>query len=149
MHPQLRKLYVPWVVLFSCILSPVCQLIVKSMRAFVHQCLLLLWSVKPFYSGMTRRNKLQYLVHIQDWVEEVVFHRSKCQSSFWSVLPWSITFFMSGLSWELHHLLWILDLVILLAFIIHFLVPSCCNRNADKWTMVCGINTPSNSLPGS
>ena len=53
-----------WVVLFSCILTLVYQLIVKSMRAFVHRCLWLLWSVKPFYSGMTRRNKLQYLFHI-------------------------------------------------------------------------------------
>ena len=62
--------------LFSCLLTLVYQLIVKSMRAFVCRCLLLLWSVKPFYSGMTRRNKLQYLFHIQDWVKVVVFHRS-------------------------------------------------------------------------
>ena len=53
-----------WVVLFSCILTLVYQLIVKSMRAFVYRCLLLLWSVKPFYRRMTRRNKLQYLIHI-------------------------------------------------------------------------------------
>ena len=52
-----------WVVLFSCILTLVYQLIVKSMRAFVYRCLLFLWSVKPFYSRMTRRNKLQYLIH--------------------------------------------------------------------------------------
>ena len=50
--------------LFSCLLTFVYQLIVKSMRAFVYRGLLLLWSVKPFYSGMTRRNKLQYLIHI-------------------------------------------------------------------------------------
>ena len=37
-----------WVALFSCILTLVYQLIVKSMRAFVYRCLLLLWSVKPF-----------------------------------------------------------------------------------------------------
>ena len=49
--------------LFSCLLTFVYQLIVKSMRAFVYRCLLLLWSVKPFYRGMTRRNKLQYLTH--------------------------------------------------------------------------------------
>ena len=67
-----------WVVLFSCILTLVYQLIVKSMRAFVHRCLWLLWSVKPFHSGMTRRNKLQYLFHIQDWVREVVLRRSNC-----------------------------------------------------------------------
>ena len=83
--------------LFSCLLTFVYQLIVKSMRAFVYWCLLLLWSVKPFYRGMTRRNKLQYLFHIQDWVKEVVLRRSKCQSSFCSVLPWSITIFISGL----------------------------------------------------
>ena len=64
--------------LFSCLLTLVYQLIVKSMRAFVYRCLLLLWSVKPFYSGMTRRNKLQYLFHIQDWVKEVVLRRSNC-----------------------------------------------------------------------
>ena len=69
--------------LFSCIPTPVYQLVVKSMRAFVYRCLLLLWSVKSFYSGMARRNKLQYLLHIQDWVKEVVLRRSKCQSSFW------------------------------------------------------------------
>ena len=64
--------------LFSCILTLVYQLIAKSMRAFVYRCLLLLWSVKPFYRGMTRRNKLQYLFHIQDWVKEVVLRRSNC-----------------------------------------------------------------------
>jgi len=64
--------------LFSCLLTFVYQLIVKSMRAFVYRCLLLLWSVKPFYRGMTRRNKLQYLFHIQDWVKEVVLRRSNC-----------------------------------------------------------------------
>ena len=50
--------------LFSCLLTFVYQLIVKSMRAFVYRCLLLLWSVKPFYRRTTRRNKLQYLFHI-------------------------------------------------------------------------------------
>ena len=64
--------------LFSCFLTLVYQLIVKSMHAFVRRCLLLLWSVKPFYSGMTRRNKLQYLIHIQDWVKAVVLRRSNC-----------------------------------------------------------------------
>ena len=97
-----------WVVLFSCILTLVYQLIVKSMRAFVYRCLLLLWSVKPFYRRMTRRNKLQYLFHIQDWVKEVVCRRSNANPAFGSVLPWSITPFMSELSWELHQLSWIL-----------------------------------------
>ena len=64
--------------LFSCLLTFVYQLIVKSMRAFVYRCLLLLWSVKPFYRRMTRRNKLQYLFPIQDWVKEVVLRRSNC-----------------------------------------------------------------------
>ena len=64
--------------LFSCFLTFVYQLIVKSMRAFVYRCLLLLWSVKPFYRRMTRTNKHQYLFHIQDWVKEVVLHRTNC-----------------------------------------------------------------------
>ena len=130
--------------LFSCILTLVYQLIVKSMRAFVYRCLLLLWSVKPFYSGMTRRNKLQNLIHIQDWVKAVVIRRSKCQSSFWSVLPWSITIFISGISWELHTILWTLDAVILLAIITHSSILCCYNRNVDKWIVMCETNTPSN-----
>ena len=64
--------------LFSCPLTLVYQLIVKSMRAIVHRYLLLLWSVKPFYSGMSRRNKLQNLIHFQDWVKVVVLRRSNC-----------------------------------------------------------------------
>ena len=68
--------------LFSCFLTFVYQLIVKSMRAFFHRCLWLLWSVKPFYSGMTRRNKLQYLIHIQDWVKAVVLRRSNTNPVF-------------------------------------------------------------------
>ena len=122
------------------------QLIVKSMRAFIHRCLLLLWSIKPFYPGMTRRNKLQYLIHIQDWVKAIVFRRSKCQSSFCSALPWRVTIFMSRVSWELHHLLWILDVVVLLAILSHSSVPCCCNRNTNKWIMMCEINTPSNRV---
>ena len=49
---------------FSCLPTLVYQLIVKSMRAIVHRCLLFLCSVKPFYPRMTRRNELQYLIHI-------------------------------------------------------------------------------------
>ena len=145
-HNSKRYMFL-WVVpLFSCILIPVYHLIVKSMSCIhAHRHLIFLWSVKPFYSGMTRRNKLQYLIHFLDWVKAIVFHRSKCQSSFCSVLPWSITFFMLGISWELHTILWTLDTVILLAIIFHSSVPCCRNRNAGKWTMMCEINTPSNS----
>ena len=55
-----------WVVpLFSCILISGYHLIVKSMSCIdAHRHLIFLCSVKPFYSGMTRRNKLQYLIHI-------------------------------------------------------------------------------------
>ena len=72
--------------LFSCFLTFVYQLIVKSMRAFVHRCLLFLCSVKPFYSGMTRRNKLQNLIHIPDWVKQL-YSVDQMQSNFWFVLP--------------------------------------------------------------
>ena len=53
-----------WVVPLWLSFDLVYQFIVKSMRAFVYRCLLLLWFVKPFYHRMTRRNKLQYLFHI-------------------------------------------------------------------------------------
>ena len=50
-HNSERYMFL-WVVpLFSCLLTFVYQLIVKSMRAFVHRCFLILWSVKPFYPG--------------------------------------------------------------------------------------------------
>ena len=68
--------------LFSCLLTFIYQLIVKRMRAFVHRCLLLLWSIQPFYSRMTRRNKLRYLFHIQVWVKVVVFRRSNANPAF-------------------------------------------------------------------
>ena len=68
--------------LLRCLLIFIYQLIVKRMCAFVHRCLLLLWSVKSFYSRMTRRNKLQYLVHFQDWVKAVVLRRSNTNPVF-------------------------------------------------------------------
>ena len=124
--------------LFSCTLVFVYQLIVRSSCAFVLSMSFILVVCQAILFGMTRRNKLQHLIHIQDWVKVVVFHRSKCQPSFCSVLPWSITPFMPGFSWELHQLLWILDAVILLAIIIHFSVsvlsqPECRQVNHGVW----------------
>ena len=110
-------------ILLSCIPTLVYQLIVKSMRAFVCRCLLLLWSVKPFYRRMTRRNKLQYIFHIQDWVKTIVLRRSKCQSGFCSVLPWSITIFYIGIVIGIaHHPMnsWYSDTF---AIIVHSSVP--------------------------
>ena len=130
--------------LLSCFLTFVYQLIVKSMRAFIYRGLLLLWSVKPFYSGITRRNKLQYLIHIQDRVKEVVFRRSdaiqllilfypgvspplcqkcheNCTASYELLTQW---YFSPSL------------------FISRF--PCCYNRNADKWIVMCEFSTPSN-----
>ena len=73
--------------LFSCLLTFVYQLIVKSMRAFVHRCLLLLWSVKPFYSGMTRRNKTPVPHPYSGLGQSSCVLQLKYQSSFCSVLP--------------------------------------------------------------
>ena len=129
----------------SRLLTLVYQLIVKSMRAFVHRCLLLLWSVKPFYSewlGETNSSTSS----ISRIGSKQLCSADQLQSSFCSTLSWSVTIFMSRVSWEFHHLLWILDAVILLATIIHSSVPCCHNRNADKCTVMCEINTPSNSV---
>ena len=86
MHPQLRKSYV----LLSCpslvVFWPRLSIDSQEYVCILNRCPLLLWSVKPFYSRMTRRNKLQYLIHIQGWVKVVVPRRSKCQPSFWILL---------------------------------------------------------------
>ena len=64
--------------LFSCILTLVYQLIVRSNCAFVLSMLITLVVRQAILSWMTWRNKLQYLLHIQDWVKEVVPRRSNC-----------------------------------------------------------------------
>ena len=68
--------------LFIYIPTIVYQLIVRSNCASMLSMLLFLWSVKPFYFRMTRRNKLQYLIHIQVWVKVVVFCRSNANPAF-------------------------------------------------------------------
>ena len=131
--------------LFSCLLTFVYQLIVKSMCALVHRCLLPLWSVKPFcpeWLGETNSSTSS----ISRIGSKQLYSADQMQSSFWSVLPWSITHFMSRISWELHTILWTLGTVILLAIISHSSVPCCCSRSADKWIMMCELNTPSNPI---
>ena len=65
MHPQLRKPYVPLSCLSLVVFWP---LSINWQSGLVvhlcYRCVLSLWSVKPFYFRMTRRNKLQNLVHI-------------------------------------------------------------------------------------
>ena len=125
--------------LFDCIPTFVYQLIVKSSRAFVFIDALFLWSVKPFYFRMSRRNKLQHLIHFQGWVKVVVFCRSRkpIQLIICSTLEYYRPL-CQAMSWELNHLLWILDTVILLTIIIHFLVPvllypECRQMSYDVW----------------
>ena len=64
--------------LFSCFLALVYQLIVRSNCAFVLSMLITLVVRQAILSWMTWRNKLQYIIHIQDWVKEVVLRRSNC-----------------------------------------------------------------------
>ena len=64
--------------LFSCLLTFVYQLIVQG-----YACIRLSMPIthvvrQAILSWMTWRNKLQYLIHIQDWVKEVVLRRSNC-----------------------------------------------------------------------
>ena len=96
--------------------------------------------------GMTRRNKLQYPVHFKDWVKAIVFRRSKCQSSFCSVLPWSITILCQDCheNCTFSHEFLMQWYFLPSLFIPRF--PCYCNRNADKWIMMCEINTPSNCV---
>ena len=135
-----------WVVLFSCILTLVYQLIVKSMRAFVYRCLLLLWSVKPFYRRMTRRNKLQYLFHIQ------IGSKKLCSAD--QIANPAFVLFYLGVLPSLYRDCYrnctpSYELLVQWYFLPSLFIPrpSCwCNRNTDKWIVMCEINTASNSV---
>ena len=88
---QRKFLVFLWVVSPSIVFRP--SSISWQSRVVMHSCSLmpfLLWSVKPFYFRMTRRNKLQHLIHFQDWVKVVVFRRSRMliQLLFYSTLEY-------------------------------------------------------------
>ena len=81
--------------LFSCLLTFVYQLIVKSMRAFVYRCLLLLWSVKPFYRGMIGETNSSTSSISRIGSKQLCSTDQNASPAFDSVLPWSITLFHS------------------------------------------------------
>ena len=134
-----------WVALFSCIMTLVYQLIP---RVCMHSFIDAYYPCGPSsHSVLNDLEKQTPVPHPYLGLgQSSCVPQIKLQSSFWSALPWSITFFMTGISWELHHLLWILDIVILLAILFHSSVPCCCSRSADKWIMMCELNTPSNPI---
>ena len=134
----------------SCLLTLVYQLIVKSIYAFVHRCLLLLWPVKSFYSGMTRRNKTP-VPH-----PYLGLGQNNCTPQ----IKMPIQLLLCS-TLEYYHLLYrdycrnctpSYELLVQWYFSPSLVIPrpSCwCNRNTDKWIVMCEINTPSNSLLGS
>ena len=147
MHPQLRKSYVPLscpslVVFWPSSINWYSRLCVHSFIDAYYSC------------GLSSHSILEWLGETNSSTSSISRIGSKqlCSAdqnaspAFDSVLPWSITVFMSGFSWGLHRLLWILDVVILLAIIIHPSVPCWCNRNTDKWIVMCELNTPSNPI---
>ena len=82
-----------WVVLLSCILTLVYQLIVKSMRAFVYRCLLLLWSVKPFCPEWLGETNSSTSSISRIGSKKLCSANLIANPAFGSVLPWSITLF--------------------------------------------------------
>ena len=68
--------------LFSCILTSVYQVIVRTSCAFMLSMPIILVVRQAILFRMTRRNKLQYLIHIQDWVKVVVHRRSNTNPTF-------------------------------------------------------------------
>ena len=83
--------------LFSCLLTPVYQLIVKIMCAFVHRCLLLLRSVKPFHSEWLGETNSSTSSISRIGSKKLCSADQIANPAFDSVLPWSITIFISGL----------------------------------------------------
>ena len=118
--------------LFSYFLALVYQLIVRSNCAFVLSMPIILVVCQAILIRNDQEKQTPVPRPSLGLGQSSCIPQIKCLTSFCSVLPSSITPFMSRISQELHHLLRILDAVILLAIITHFLVPCCCNRNADK-----------------
>ena len=79
--------------LFSCLLTFVYQLIVKIMCAFVHRCLLLLWSVKPFHSEWLGETNSSTSSISRIGSKKLCSADLIANPAFGSVLPWSITLF--------------------------------------------------------
>ena len=118
MHPQLRKSYVPLSCPSLVVFWP--RLSIDSQEKLcirVHRC--------HYSCGPSSHSIPKWLGETNSSTSSIsrigskqLYPADQMQSSFWSVLPWSVTIFMSRVSWELHHLLWILDAVILLAIIV-------------------------------
>ena len=131
--------------LFSCLLTFVYQLIVKSMRAFIYRCLLLLWSVKPFHSGwLGETNSSTSSIFRIGSKQLYSADQILIQFLFCSILKY-YPLYIKIIMGMAHHPMnsWFSDT---LAIITHSSVSCCRNQNADKWTMMCEVNTPSNRV---
>ena len=146
MHPQLRKLYVLWVVLLSCLLTLVYQLIAKSMRAFVYRCILLLWSVKPFYRGMIGETNSS-TSSISRIGSKQLYSADQNANPASALLYLGV---LPSLCQECHgDCTPSYELLTQWYFSPSLFIPRsscCCNRNTDKWIVMCEINTASNSV---
>ena len=133
-----------WVVLFSCILTLVYQLIVKSMHAFVHRCLLLLWSVKPFCP--------EWLGETNSSTSSISRIGSNKLCSADQIANPAFVLLYLGVLPSLYRDCYrnctpSYELLVQWYFLPSLIIPrsSCwCNRNTDKWIVMCEINTPSN-----
>ena len=146
MHPQLRKLYVPWVVLFSCILTPVYHLIVKSMRAFDVDA--------DFSCGLSSHSIPEWLGETNSSTSSISRIGSKKLCSADQIANPAFVLFYLGVLPSLYRDCYrnctpSYELLVQWYFLPSLFIPQflCyCNRNADKWIVVCEINTASNSI---
>ena len=145
MHPQLRKLYDPWVVIFSCILTPVYQLIVKS------SCALEL--IDAYYScGLSSHSILEWLGETNSSTSSISRIGSKqLYSADQNATQLLVLFYpevLPTLCQERHEICtFSYEFLMQWYFLPSLFIPRfpCyCNRNAGKWVVMCEINTPSN-----
>ena len=130
--------------LFSCLQTLVYQLIVRSMCAFVHRCLLLLWSVKPFHS--------EWLGETNSSTSSISRIGSKKLCSADQIANPAFVLLYLGVLPSLYRDCYrnctpSYELLVQWYFSPSLVIPrpSCwCNRNTDKWVVMCEINTPSN-----
>ena len=132
--------------LFSSLLTFVYQLIVKSMRAFVCRCLLLLWPVKPF--------RPEWLGETSSSTSSISRIGSKKLCSADQIANPAFVLFYLGVLPSLYQeyhgnctpsdellIQWYFSPSIFIPWF-----PCYYNRNVDKWIVMCEIYTPSNSV---
>ena len=118
--------------LLNCSLTSIYQLIIKSMLAFAHRCLLLLWSVKPFYRRMIGETNSSTSSISRIGSKQLCSADQNASPAFWFCSTLEYYPLYVRIVMRTAPTLMNFDVVILLTIITHSSVPCGYNRNVDK-----------------